>query len=182
MKKILTSVAALSLGLALIACGEKAPQPTPTAAPVPAATEKPAAPAEATPAAAAATAAAAPADAKPAEGAAAGDTKAGEAKPAGDAKAAAPAKKSPVVSLAAQGDRARALAGEVRALTEEIRKLATEIDTRATGAAAAKLPTAGPEMEGLVNQFKEKVQTLDAKSKNLKTLMGEMDEQVGKLK
>lgn len=182
MKKILTSVAALSLGLALIACGEKA-QPTPTAAPVPAATEKPAAPAEATPAAAAATAAAAPAEGKPAEGAAAGDTKAAtETKPAGDTKAAAPAKKSPVVSLGAQGDRARALAGEVRALTEEIRKLATEIDTRATAAAAAKLPSAGPEMEGLVNQFKEKVQTLDAKSKNLKTLMGEMDEQVGKLK
>ncbi|MFM7199729.1 MAG: hypothetical protein ACKO6N_02970 [Myxococcota bacterium] len=191
MKTFISSIATISLSVALLtACGGEKTEPAP--AEQPAATAAPAAPtAAAAPAAAASMApaadpnAAAPAADAPAPAA---DAAAPAAPAATNKKAetkvasAASSEKKTVLSLNAQGDKARALAAEIRTLTEEIRKLSGELDANATAMIAAKQPAVIEATEKSLAALKEKAQTLDARSKNLKSLIAEMNGEVDKLK
>lgn len=178
MKTFITSIAALSLSVVLFAAcsgGEKPAEPT--AAPMPAATPT-AAPVAASPVASPAAAAPAEAPADPGAAAPTGDKK--------DEKTVASAPKNAdmkaAVSLAAQGDKARALASEIRGLTEELRKLAGDIDAQSAAVMVTKAPAAIEATEKLIASFKEKSQALDAKSKNLKSLIADMDAELAKVK
>lgn len=175
MKTFITSIAALSLSVVLFAAcsgGEKPAEPT--AAPMPAATPT-AAPMAASPVASPAAAAPVEAPADPAAAAPSGDTKTVASAPKSADKKAA-------VSLAAQGDKARALASEIRGLTEELRKLAGDIDAQSAAVMVTKAPAAIEATEKLIASFKEKSQALDAKSKNLKSLIADMDAELAKVK
>lgn len=185
MKTFISSIATISLSVALLtACGGEKTEPAP--AEQPAATAAPAAP----------TAAAAAASMAPAADPNAAAPAADAAAPAADAAApaatdkkaetkvasAASSEKKTVLSLNAQGDKARALAAEIRTLTEEIRKLSGELDANATAMIAAKQPAVIEATEKSLAALKEKAQTLDARSKNLKSLIAEMNGEVDKLK
>lgn len=188
MKTFISSMTTLSLSVVLLtACGGEKTEPAP--AEQPAATAAPAAPTAAAAAASMAPAADPNAAAPAADANAAAPAADANAAPAGTEKkaetkvaSAASAEKKTVISLSAQGDKARALAAEIRTLTEEIRKLSGEMDANATAMIAAKQPAVIEATEKSLAALKEKAQTLDARSKNLKALIAEMNGEVDKLK